>query len=106
MNLAVDKGESWRDAVEIAGHRLSAFAPDLLLVELSTDAHRADPVSPLRADDDDFRRAGEILRDLDRPVVVELGASGSERAWVGGLRAFLDGLLGESRDHYDAADEI
>lgn len=93
MNIEAGADKSWGEAVTIAGHRLEAFSPDLLLIELSTDAHRADPVSPLQAGDDDFRLAGKIVRGLGCPTAVELGASASRRAWVGGIRSFLDGLL-------------
>jgi acetoin utilization deacetylase AcuC-like enzyme len=72
--------------------RVAAFAPDIVIVELSTDAHSADPVSQLNGSDGDFCALGRRLAALGAPVVCELGASLSERAWVGGVRGVIRGF--------------
>lgn len=63
-----------------------------IFVELSTDAHRSDPVSDLQGTDADYRQIGYRLGCLKAPVIVELGASLSRRAWIGGLRSFIAGF--------------
>jgi len=92
LNLPVAPAGDWAAAVEQAVEAVRAFAPGLVLVELSADAHICDPVSELRVSDDDFARAGALLASLVVPVAVELGASTSERAWVGALRGFVSGF--------------
>lgn len=91
LNLPLAPGDSWLEAVKRAVAWFGAV--DLVLVELSADAHHADPASDLHASDDDFRAAGRALGDLGAPVVCELGSSLSQRAWVGGIRSFVAGLL-------------
>lgn len=92
LNLPVASGESWAAALEQALDAIAVFEPELVLVELSTDAHAADPVSALDGSDDDFSALGRALGELDAPVVCELGSSLSERAWQGGLRAVIRGF--------------
>lgn len=89
LNLPVASGESWRAAAAQAIEKIERHKPDAVLVELSTDAHAADPVSALRAADADFAFVAGALRDMNVPVVYELGASMSERAWIGGLRSVV-----------------
>jgi len=89
LNRPVRPQESWGDAVVELIRAVERFSPQLVLVELSADAHRSDPVSDLQASDADFAAVAGALRRLNCPVVWELGASLSERAWVGALRAVV-----------------
>jgi acetoin utilization deacetylase AcuC-like enzyme len=89
LNLPLGLEDSWRDAALAAITWLGDV--DVVLVELSADAHWADPVSDLRATDEDFAAVGHALAALGVPVVCELGASLAERAWVGALRGFIRG---------------
>lgn len=91
LNLPVAPEESWRTAAVRAVEWLGDV--DLVLIELSADAHEADPASDLHATDSDFVAVGKLLRD--RPVVVELGSSLSERAWTGAVRGFVSGLTNQ-----------
>jgi acetoin utilization deacetylase AcuC-like enzyme len=91
-NITVEPGSSWSAAVAEACSWLSGFEPELLFLELSFDAHLADPASELEASDEEFALAGELVAGLARPVVCELGSSLSRRAYVGGLRSFLAGF--------------
>lgn len=97
LNLPVGDGEAWRDALGQAIDAIAAFAPELVLVELSTDAHAADPVSRLSASDNDFFALGHELAELDIPVICELGSSLSERAWLGGIRGVVRGFAASRR---------
>ena len=95
LNLPVKPGqEDWSDKVIQAINWMKRSKPEIIFVELSTDAHRSDPVSDLEARDQDYFRIGQQLKKLGRPVVFELGASLSERAWVGGIRSLLNGFNG------------
>jgi acetoin utilization deacetylase AcuC-like enzyme len=91
LNIPVRVGDSWRSGLEQALSAVRRHHPDLVLVEYSTDAHRADPVSDLNGCDGDYFWLGQQLQRLGAPVVCELGASLSERAWVGGIRSLIRG---------------
>jgi acetoin utilization deacetylase AcuC-like enzyme len=91
LNLPVAPGASWRAAALAAVSWLAAAKPDLVLVELSADAHWADPASDLNASDEDYVAVGAALAALGLPLVVEAGSSLSRRAAVGALRSFIRG---------------
>jgi acetoin utilization deacetylase AcuC-like enzyme len=89
LNLPVAPDEDWLGALELGLSHVQRQRPQLILVEFSTDAHRADPVSDLQLSDQDFEDAVHMIESLGAPTVYELGASLSERAWVGGVRALV-----------------
>jgi acetoin utilization deacetylase AcuC-like enzyme len=89
VNLPVGPHDDWGAALESGLVRVARHHPDLILVEFSTDAHRADPVSDLSLSDHDFEQAVGLVESIGAPVAYELGASSEERAWVGGLRALV-----------------
>jgi acetoin utilization deacetylase AcuC-like enzyme len=92
LNLPVAAGsdaDAWTQAALIGCERIARFKPDIILTEFSADAHRSDPVSDLAADDQAFAHVIEALEGIGAPVVYELGASLSERAWKGALRALV-----------------
>jgi acetoin utilization deacetylase AcuC-like enzyme len=92
LNLTVEPHGSWKNAALHAIAQVAATAPELVLVEFSTDAHWDDRASDLTASDEDFAAVGGALADLGCPLVCELGSSLSERAWIGGLRGFVRGF--------------
>lgn len=87
LNLAIRPEESWQEAALEAVAALAHFQPQLILVELSADAHLADPASQLQASDEDFAVVLSALAALGMPTVFELGSSLRERAWQGVLVA-------------------
>lgn len=91
LSINVEANDSWRDNLERALIAIRRFHPRLILVELSADAHKADPVSALEAEDDDFYFLGQELRQMNVATVFELGASLSQRAWSGALRSLILG---------------
>lgn len=97
LNIPLEVGDAWGDAVKGAARWALRQKPAMLFVELSTDAHRSDPVSDLAATDDDFREVGRELGAAGLPVICELGSSLSRRAWIGGIRSFVAGFA-EGRD--------
>jgi acetoin utilization deacetylase AcuC-like enzyme len=90
LNLPVARNDDWLATLEMGLARVRAHRSDLILVEFSTDAHRADPVSDLELTDHDFAEAVHAIELIGSPVVYELGASSSERAWIGGVRALIE----------------
>jgi acetoin utilization deacetylase AcuC-like enzyme len=90
-NLPTDPQSDWRHQITLAFNWLVKHRPGLLLVEFSTDAHIDDPVSDLRATNEDYYYLGQLLASSQAVVVVELGASLSKNAWIGGLRSLING---------------
>lgn len=89
LNLPVSAEDDWLSFFEDGLRMVARKHPELVLVEFSADAHRADPVSDLQASDEDFFQAVKMIEGLGAPVVYELGASASERAWVGAVRSLV-----------------
>lgn len=90
-NFPVEDRDEWNKAVHDSIISIKRFRPSLLLMEFSTDAHRSDGVSDLDVRDEDYFALGKLVRSCNVPVVCELGASLSKRAWIGGLSAFIAG---------------
>ncbi|MEO1040437.1 MAG: histone deacetylase family protein [Pseudomonadota bacterium] len=62
-------GRRWREAMEQwVLPRIEAEAPDLLLVSVGFDAHRADPLAGLALDESDYAWAGAVLGARARSV--------------------------------------
>jgi acetoin utilization deacetylase AcuC-like enzyme len=91
LNIPVSSEDNWLGQLELGLMQVQKHKPQLILVEYSTDAHRADPVSDLQLSDEDYKGAIQMIESLGAPVVYELGASLDERAWIGGLRALVRG---------------
>lgn len=89
LNLPVGPDDDWLGTLETGLLKVQRHEPDIIYVELSTDAHRADPVSDLHLSDRDYGQAVHMIESLRAPSVYELGASTSKRAWVGGVRATI-----------------
>jgi acetoin utilization deacetylase AcuC-like enzyme len=89
LSLPIDPAQDWLGHFELGVTQLARRQPQLLLVEFSTDAHVADPVSRLAVGDAAFARVAELIFALRVPTVFELGASTSRRAWIGGLRGLV-----------------
>jgi acetoin utilization deacetylase AcuC-like enzyme len=94
-NLPINADDDWKHKVTLAFNWLIKQRPGLLLVEFSTDAHIDDPVSDLKASNDDYYYLGQLLSETKAVVIVELGASLSKNAWIGGLRSLINGYSGE-----------
>jgi acetoin utilization deacetylase AcuC-like enzyme len=98
LPVAPSSGASdWTRAALDGVERVRRFRPDIVLVEFSTDAHRSDPVSDLSADDESFETVVRALEEIGCPVVYELGASLSSRAWIGGIRSLVRAAAGAPR---------
>ena len=59
----------WRDALDDALRRISAFGPDAVVVALGVDTFERDPISPFRLTSRDFTDYGTRLASLRRPTL-------------------------------------
>lgn len=94
LNLVMEPGQggaAFRERIGEALAALEIFAPGLVLVEASSDAHWADPASDLMVDHDDFAdagaRLGSLCRRLGAGLVFEAGAGIHPAAYRQSLNA-------------------
>lgn len=94
LNLPMQPGQggvAFRERIGEAIAAIEAFAPELVLVEASSDAHWADPASDLMVDHEDFSEAGarlgSLCRTLRAGVVFEAGAGIHPEAYRQSLNA-------------------
>ena len=72
LNLPLPLGTVWeryREALQEARARISAFAPDVLVVSLGVDTSEDDPISRFKLGRDDFSRLGAFLGALTLPTL-------------------------------------
>ena len=74
------KFDVWFSALQDACRRISAYAPDALVVSLGVDTFESDPISFFKLTSDDFTHYGEALGQLKLPTlfVMEGGYAVSE----------------------------
>lgn len=73
LNLPVPVGsddETWLATVKTGCDRVRAFAPDILIVALGQDPHKADLLGAMRVTNDGFARAGASIAGLGLPALV------------------------------------
>jgi acetoin utilization deacetylase AcuC-like enzyme len=63
---------AWLDALEDGSRKISAFAPDALVVSLGLDTYKDDPISRFRLASDDYLEVGRRIRRLQIPTVFVL----------------------------------
>lgn len=90
-NYEVKPGDSWIKYTDAALKKLKSFSPEVIFVELSGDAHYLDSVSELNATKKDFFLVGKTLKELNRPVIAEIGASTSPEAFKETIQGFIEG---------------
>jgi acetoin utilization deacetylase AcuC-like enzyme len=96
--LAPGTGDAgWLDAVALLCADASERGCEAVVVSLGVDAAQADPESPLQVSQDGYRRAGELIGALGRPVVA-VQEGGYDLPSLGGLvAATLAGLSAGAR---------
>jgi acetoin utilization deacetylase AcuC-like enzyme len=60
--------DAWGDALEDACRRVSAYAPDMLIVSLGVDTYKDDPISFFKLEQDDFTTYGARIAKLGLPT--------------------------------------
>lgn len=90
-NIPISQGEDWRLKVEEGLMSVARFHPKIVFVQLSGDAHALDPVSDLKASTEDFAFVGKKLREMNIPIVAEIGASTNEEALRESVQGFIEG---------------
>lgn len=69
--LAVGSGEdAWLGELEQAVQRVISFDADIVFIALGLDAYENDPLGGLKVSTRGFARAGEIIGNIDLPVVL------------------------------------
>lgn len=91
LNLVASDREEWRKKWLDAEREILRYKPDLILLELSADAHYLDSASDLDLQDEDFFQVGASLGKLQIPLLAELGSSLSSAAWSRSLAGFIRG---------------
>ena len=95
LNLPLPRGTGdapWLDTLGVALARISAFAPDVLVLALGLDAHEADPYQGLAVTTPGFTRIAARIAALGLPtVIVQEGGYLSEHLGPN-LTAFLGGF--------------
>ncbi|ATJ82472.1 histone deacetylase family protein [Halomonas beimenensis] len=87
-------GAAFLAALDTLIERLDAFAPQVVVVALGLDAHKADPLAGLGLETDDFAAVGRRLAALNRPtVLVQEGGYPTEHL-SHNLAAFMGGFQG------------
>lgn len=72
LNLPMAPGTgfaAWREALARGLERVTAFAPDALVVSLGVDTFKGDPISFFALESDDFSRYGEDIAALGLPTL-------------------------------------
>lgn len=73
FNLPVAKGsgdEAFLEAIDTAVKRVTAFAPDALVISLGVDGHEQDATQELKLTHAGFERAASELKRLGLPTVL------------------------------------
>lgn len=83
LNLPLPPGTAWAEyepALRRAMARITAFAPDVLVVSLGVDTYKGDPISHFKLEHEDYTRIGEIIASLRKPslFVMEGGYAVAE----------------------------
>ncbi|WP_111428388.1 histone deacetylase family protein [Rhodobacteraceae bacterium DSL-40] len=95
LNLPLPRGTGdapWLETLGVALARISAFAPDVLVLALGLDAHEADPYQGLAVTTPGFTRIAARIAGLGLPtVIVQEGGYLSEHLGPN-LTAFLGGF--------------
>lgn len=100
LNLPLPFGTGWENyaqALDAAGRKVAAFAPEALVISLGTDPHQDDPISRFALTTEDFGRMGRAIGAWGRPTCVVM-EGGYDLASIGAnVVAFLGGLLDATR---------
>lgn len=72
FNYPLELGIAWQEwsaALEDACKKISAYAPDAILISLGVDTFEGDPISQFKLRSTDFIRMGERIADLGLPTL-------------------------------------
>lgn len=75
LNIVYPPGtpfQTWKQGLEHACHRITAFRPDALVVSLGVDTFEDDPISFFKLKSEDYLAMGERLAQLKLPTVFTM----------------------------------
>ncbi len=97
-NINLEVTSNWLEkATEAIGH-LKRFHPEIILIELSGDASKEDPISNLNVTDEDYFRLGEMISEINCPVIAEVGAASNFYSLASAVSSFVSGFSSSSRE--------
>lgn len=67
--LAGSSNDDWFAALDVACTRISAYAPDALVISLGVDTYAGDPISKFRLDAPEYLKLGAQLAGLGLPTL-------------------------------------
>jgi acetoin utilization deacetylase AcuC-like enzyme len=97
VNLPLPIGaqdELWLQAVRAGLSEAARFGADVVILSLGLDVHVSDPLAGMAVTTAGIRRAGEIIADAGRPVVIVQEGGYLTKTLTDNLAAFLEGFLG------------
>ncbi|MEM1343097.1 MAG: histone deacetylase family protein [Pseudomonadota bacterium] len=85
----------WGEALDAACQRITAYAPDALVVSLGVDTFEADPISQFRLKTTDFPKAGARIAKLGLPTIFIMEGGYAIEALGINVAGVLGGYLGK-----------
>ena len=83
----------WSAALAAASARITAFAPDALIVSLGVDTYQGDPISRFRLDSPDYLRMGAMIAGLHLPTLFVMEGGYAVEAIGINVANTLEGFL-------------
>jgi acetoin utilization deacetylase AcuC-like enzyme len=100
LNLPLPRGTrmpEFAHALDTAGDRIAAFAPDLLICSYGADTFAGDPISHFAIETPDYTRIASRIASLSLPTLIIMEGGYAVDALGTNVAAFLDGFAGETR---------
>jgi acetoin utilization deacetylase AcuC-like enzyme len=91
-NINLEVENNWLKKASEAVNHLKRFHPEIIFIELSGDAHKDDPISSLQATDEDYFKLGEMISQINCPVVAEIGAASNFYSLASAVSSFSEGF--------------
>ena len=95
LNVPLAKGsgdQAYLDGTLRAMEEIEKLSPTVIVVALGLDAHVDDPFQQLRVSTDGFFRLGELLRDVNVPLVLVQEGGYPNGSLPHALAALLEGI--------------
>lgn len=95
LNLAMPRGTVWADyrtRLELALDRITAFAPDVLIVPFGADTYAGDPISFFEIATDDYSAMSALIATTDLPTLICMEGGYAVEALGANVAAFLKGF--------------
>jgi acetoin utilization deacetylase AcuC-like enzyme len=95
LNLPLPRGTKlpeYKAALDVALHRIAAFASDLLICSFGADTYAGDPISHFAIETDDYTRLARCIAKLGLPTLIVMEGGYAVDALGENVAAFLTGF--------------